>query len=141
MPLSIIIDAPVEEVYNVLNTPELNSVWNPVTETVTPISGKPNECDVSSFMGEFKTKKVVDPNKSVTITIETPGIVLKKLRYDLKKISNIQTQVDGTVELASPAHYTTVHRVVGKKLIQNLKRFIEYRRIDGNKDVNFPKEI
>ena len=51
MPLSIIIDAPVEEVYKVLDTPSLNPVWNPVIEKIT--ENTPGQCTVESFMGYF----------------------------------------------------------------------------------------
>ena len=118
----------------------MNSVWNPVTDSVTPITGTPNECDVVSFMGNFKTRKATVGNNRVTITIVTPGIVLRELKYELVKLSDTQTRVDGTVELAGTAHYTTVHRVVGKKLIKNLKRFVEHLHA-GLAAVDFPKEI
>jgi len=139
MPLSIIIDAPVTVVFDVLNKPENNNLWNPVTETVTPISGKPNECEVKSFMGDFTTKKAAVKNKSVTITV-TDSPVLKELKYELAELSDNQTSVDGTITLISTANYPTIHRVVGEKLIQNLKKFAEHIHASLKSD-DFQKEI
>lgn len=138
MPLSIIIDAPVDVVFDVLNDPMKNSVWNPVTDKVEPILQKPGECTVESFMGDFKTKKATVPNQSVTITI-TDSPVLKELKYELVALSKNQTRVDGTIKLAGTAHYTTMHRTVGKKLIKNLKRYVEHHQ-SGLLDVDFHKE-
>lgn len=139
MPLSIIIDAPVDIVFDVLNEPRNNSLWNPVTESVEPITGKPNECDVKSFMGDFTTEKSIVQNKSVTLKI-TGSPILKELKYELVGLSGNQTRVDGTIILAGTAHYTTIHRTVGKKLIKNLKRFVEHLHA-GLAAVDFHKEI
>jgi len=136
MPLSIIIDAPIEKVYEVLDTPALNSVWNPVIDRI--VTTGTDTCDVFSFMGDFKTSKAKTP-ASVTLTI-TGSPVLQQLKYELVKLSDNQTRVDGTVVLAGTAHYTTMHRTVGKKLLKNLKRFVEHLHA-GLARVDFRKEI
>ena len=139
MPLSIIIDAPVGDVYNVLNTPQLNDIWNPVTDRVIPDAPNSIECSVESFMGKFRTSKVAVENKSVTITI-TGNPVLSELKYVLVALSPNQTRVDGTIQLATGAgHYTTIHRTVGEKLLQNLKRYVEHCQ-SGGTDASFRKE-
>jgi hypothetical protein len=138
MPLSIIIDAPVSDVYNVLNDPTENDKWNPVTDKVIPDEQNPNECNVESFMGKFRTKKDAVQDQRITLTI-TGNPVLSELKYELVALSTNQTRVDGTIQLAGPAHYTTIHRTVGEKLLQNLKRYVEHLQ-SGGTDANFRKE-
>jgi len=122
MPLSIIIDAPIDKVYEVLDTPALNSIWNPVIDKIT--EDTPGNCTVESFMGNFKTKKDATPGQSITLNITTGSTILQQLKYELEDLPGNQTRVNATVQLT--AHYSALHKSVGIELLHNLKRYIEY---------------
>ena len=138
MPLSIIIDAPVEEVYKVLDTPSLNPVWNPVIEKIT--ENTPGQCTVESFMGNFKTNKTSTPAPDRSITFTTDSPLLKELKYVLVSLSANQTRVHGIVVFTGTQHYTALHRSVGKKLLNNLKRYVEHH-VARLADAQFIKEL
>jgi len=137
MPLSIIIDAPIEKVYEVLDTPALNSVWNPVIEKITETSAGSGKCHVDSFMGTFDTTKTAVPNRSVTLNITTDSTILQQLKYELEDLSGTQTRVNATVQLT--AHYSALHKSVGIELLHNLKRYIEYIKTAGATNATFKK--
>ena len=136
MPLSIIIDAPPSVVFGILDDSEKNSEWNPVTDEVkiTDKNVSMVDCTVKSFMGDFTTHKDTVPDREVTLTI-TGNPVLAELKYELVPLPNNQTRVDGTIKLSGTAHYTTMHKSVGRALLDNLKRYIE-----SGQPANFEKE-
>ena len=136
MPFSIIIDAPVQKVYDVLNKPNLNTDWNPAIDTIS--ENKPGQCTVESFMGYFNTNKTTTPAPDRSITFTTDSPLLKELKYELVVLSNNQTKVDSTVKLT--VHYSTIHRTVGKKLLNNLKRYVEHLQ-SGLAPADFHKEL
>lgn len=139
MPLSVTIDANIQNVFDILNTPQLNNIWNPVTHTVTPDKNNPNKCTVVSFMGNFDTEKTTTEPTNVTLKINNSP-VLKELRYDLVSISSNQTRVHGNVIFAGTGHYETIHKAVGEKLLNNLKRYVEHHKA-GLPDEQFVKEL
>ncbi len=136
MPFSIIIDAPVQKVYDVLNKPNLNTDWNPVIDTIS--ENTPGQCTVESFMEYFNTNKTTTPAPDRSITFTTDSPLLKELKYELVVFSNNQTRVDSTVKLT--VHYSTIHRTVGKKLLNNLKRYVEHLQ-SGLAPADFHKEL
>ena len=124
MPLSIIIDAPITKVFEVLDDPTKNDKWNPVTKNVIPNKDNPKECFVESFMGNFTTKKDTDGSTRVTITI-VGNPVLKELSYNLEKFETNKTKVNGTIKFAGTEHYGEMHQTVGNALLEGLKKYVE----------------
>lgn len=138
MPLSVGIEAPLDYVFNILDDPEKNTVWNPATEEVKKITGKPNECTIKSFLGYFPTKKVAEGKNKITITVtDTTNTVLEELKYELVKGPDNITLVYGTVKIKG-SRYTRVHQSVGRDLLANLKRYVEFKLAGGN-DGDFQK--
>lgn len=134
MPLLVIIDAPIDDVYNVLNDPTKNVLWNPVIQKVNKIDDR--NCEVESFLGKFRTTRITS-DRYKEITFEIKDNILTKLSYKLEKITEKQTRVYGEVEFDG-REYRAMHKVVGRSMLDNLKYFLEHLQ-RGLKEEDFRK--
>ena len=132
---SILINAPVEKIFEAMVDPEGIPKWAPI-DSVSKIKGEPGEIGSSAeyLMGDFgmkfrQTMTVILVDKPASIVYEMAGAFPGKWTYTLEK-------EDSSTRLSAEVHYT-----VRGGLIGNIANKLFLQRIHQQKTELFAKGL